>query len=119
MGVIQRPIVSYTGSITDMHGLWRVADNNGGRYTLKSNHGLTLRYVRPTSVTIVTTPKLTTHRAEALRRIANGRPGGVDTRTLNWLLAQELVQREEDEDGRIKCTELGWEMAGALEIHYW
>jgi hypothetical protein len=106
-----RPIVEYTGTITDMHGLWRI-EGSGERLTLVSAYGLTLRYVRRANVTPVAAPPLTRIRAEALRDLADHRLRPV-TRVWNWLVCQKLAELDA-EDGRPRATRLGFELADAL-----
>jgi hypothetical protein len=106
-----RPIVEYTGSITDMHGLWRI-ECTGERLTLASAYGLTLRYVRRASIKPVALPPLTRIRGEALYRLARERVRPV-TRVWNWLVAQGMAELDA-EDGRPRVTRLGFELADAL-----
>lgn len=116
MGVHTNQLVDYKGSIISMHGLMHVQGAyDNGRYALKAGHGQVLKDVRAESFTLVDTPTLTQHRAYALKDLARHhyRP---DTRTLNWLKANGLA--ELDEDGRARCTWLGFELAAATYVTY-
>jgi len=112
---VHNPIVRYVGSITDMHGYWQLKFG-GARLTLHSAYGLTLVNVRPTSVQPVEVPTFTPHRAEALRLLFELRNGRVETRAATWLIANGLV--EVDEQGRHKMTSLGFEVADVLPRWY-
>jgi hypothetical protein len=106
------PIVNYTGTLTEMHGLWHV-ECSGERYTLRSAYGLSLYRVRPSSVRLVEVPRLTPARAEALRRLAATGPAGIPTRARTWLTDQGLAHVDM-ERGRLCVTALGFELAAAI-----
>jgi hypothetical protein len=108
------PIVEYAGTITDMHGLWRV-EGSGERLTLVSAYGLTLRYVRPANIKPVAVPTLTPTRAQALRELARHRVRPA-TRVWNWLVAQGLAELD-TETNQPRVTALGFELSDALL--YW
>ena len=113
---LRSPIVRYVGSITDMHGYWRV-ESTGERLTLRSAYELTLSRVRHTSVQLVEVPTLTPTRADALRMLARRRGTRIDTRAAKWLVANDLAEVDE-ETGGYQVSDLGWEVAAALPRWY-
>lgn len=101
------PVVTYHGTLARWHGMWRVANNYGTRLKLRDawGNGLTCR---AGSVTVVDMPKLTDLRADALTHLWQATVGKVaDTRTRNWLLANELIEAADDRDGWYRLTRLG------------
>ncbi len=118
-----RTIVNYTGSITEMHGLWHISNpaEGNGRVELRSAYGLRLNNVRPNSYTTVDVPRLTARRAAALRALAArpGTPTPIQTDVRNWLIKAGLAtvattETETETTGRLRVTALGWEMSAAL-----
>jgi hypothetical protein len=107
------PIVEYSGTLTDMHGLWHVKSTSE-RLTLHCAADLTLHYVRPEHVKPVAVPRLTPARAQALYELHRFRLKPAVTRIWNWLVAQGLA--EMDDIDRPQPTALGSELAVAL---YW
>ncbi|MBM0237125.1 hypothetical protein JNW88_08165 [Micromonospora sp. ATA32] len=101
------PVVTYHGTLTRWHGMWRVANNYGTRLRLRDawGNGITCR---PGSVTVVEMPKLTDKRGEALVYLWKYTVGRVaDTRTRNWLLDHKLIEQLPDHDGWFRLTRLG------------
>lgn len=120
--VKHREIVKYTGSITDMHGLWSIdARYSDGRVDLRSPGGLKLRGVRPQSYTTVAVPRITARRADALKTLTTypGYSLAADLRT--WLIKvglAEVEQTEYDTAPVFRVTKLGYELSGALPAWY-
>lgn len=120
--VKHRMIVKYTGSITEMHGVWSVAQVfSNGRVDLRSTGGLELRGVRPQSYAPVAVPRLTARRADALRTLARHPGTYLATDLRNWLIKSKLAEvskTEYDTAPVFRVTLLGLELSGALPAWY-
>ncbi|PZG12992.1 hypothetical protein C1I95_24605 [Micromonospora craterilacus] len=101
------PTVQYHGTLTHLHGMWRVINNLGTRLELRNAWGIGL-VCRTASVTPVDMPRLTDKRADTLTHLWHTSGGPIaDTRTRNWLLAHKLIEQAEEGKRRYRLTRLG------------
>ena len=107
------PVVNYHGTLTRMHGIWYLAGQTSDtRHNLTNFHHERIRNARRQSFTIINTPGLSIHRAEALINLTHHRTRP-DTRTLNWLIKHGLA---EVGDGKPTPTMLGANLACAVQL---
>lgn len=111
--VFHSPVVNYHGTMTNMHGLWCVADNYGTRLKLRDIYGHTLR-CRAANVTVVNLPTFTEKRAEALHALRTNPFASIDGRVRSWLLEHELIERTERR-GCYRLTDLGQIVDNAIQ----
>lgn len=101
------PVVTYHGTLTRWHGMWRVASNYGTRLKLRDPWGNSIT-CRAANTTVLPMPRLTEKRAQVLIHLWQVTVGRVDdTRTRNWLLGQKLIEPAGDRDGWYRLTRLG------------
>lgn len=110
--VFHSPVVSYHGTMTNMHGLWCVVDNYGTRLKLRDIYGHTLR-CRAANVTVVTLPTFTEKRAEALHALRTNPYASIDGRVRNWLSEHGLIECAERRDC-YRLTDLGQTVDDAI-----
>ncbi|MFI1194122.1 hypothetical protein ACH4T9_12805 [Micromonospora sp. NPDC020750] len=106
--IATQPVVTYTGTLTHLHGMWTVTDNYGTHLKLASLNDLTIT-CRVINTTPASLPPLTEKRATALHELWDNHTLGRinDTRTRNWLVANKLVEVDPDRDGCYRLTTLG------------
>lgn len=101
------PVVTYHGTLTRWHGMWRIANNYGTRLKLRDPWGNSIT-CRTGSATVMEMPRLTEKRAQALIHLWQASAGPVaDTRTRNWLISHRLIELADDRDGIYRLTRLG------------
>ena len=110
-------IVNYHGSKTELHGLWRLAENYGAMLKLRDAYCNTL-VCHPGSVTIVNIPELADVHVQALLALKDSPVTGVDVSDVQvrvWLLRNGMAVRPDvKRKDHCKLTELGAIVADSI-----